>query len=524
MIDRSGYWPSLLTFSGLLFCGGAVRAQQPSTTRPNILFILTDDQRWDAAGYAGNPVVKTPIIDSLAHVGLCFLNAFVTTPISAASRASLLTGMYERTHGYTFRQGPLKEQYMQQSYPVLLRQNGYTTAYFGKFGVTYPGAKKLFDVADHYDRRSKYPDRRGYFYQTIAGDTVHLTRYTGYEAVRFLREADLSKPFCLTLGFSAPHAHDPAEEQYFWQPESDTLYSEQRIAPPRLAEDRYFESLPEAVRKGYNRIRWGWRYDTPEKYQHSVKGYYRMISEIDREIGTLRQILRERGIDRNTIIIFMGDNGGYATGQGWRDAPLYTQNYPLKCGKGSAYEGGIREPMIVCWPGVTAGGTRCDSYVMAEDIYPSILEMAGVKRYSVPQIIDGRSFVPLLDGSGDPSRGRDLFWNFPNIWGETGPGIGSTCTVRSGDWKLVYFYETGVKELYNIADDIGEEHNLAPERPDLVRKLSSRLGKYLRKADAQRPSFKATGLPCPWPDEVGMSVPDKVQELVAGPFVFQENA
>ena len=180
--------------------------------------------------------------------------------------------------------------------------------------------------------------------------------------------------------------------------------------------------------------------------------------------------------------------------------------------------------MIVCWPGVTAGGTRCDSYVMAEDIYPSILEMAGVKRYSVPQIIDGRSFVPLLDGSGDPSRGRDLFWNFPNIWGETGPGIGSTCTVRSGDWKLVYFYETGVKELYNIADDIGEEHNLAPERPDLVRKLSSRLGKYLRKADAQRPSFKATGLPCPWPDEVGMSVPDKVQELVAGPFVFQENA
>ena len=155
MIDRSGYWPSLLTFSGLLFCGGAVRAQQPSTTRPNILFILTDDQRWDAAGYAGNPVVKTPNIDSLAHEGLCFLNAFVTTPISAASRASLLTGMYERTHGYTFRQGPLKEQYLHQSYPVLLRQHGYTTAYFGKFGVR---DRRLFRGPRLRERRKKDRD------------------------------------------------------------------------------------------------------------------------------------------------------------------------------------------------------------------------------------------------------------------------------------------------------------------------------------------------------------------------------
>ena len=99
--------------------------------------------------------------------------------------------MYERTHGYTFRQGPLKEPYMQQSYPVLLRASGYTTAYFGKFGVTYPGAQRLFDAADLYDRRGKFPDRRGYFYKTIDGDTVHLTRYTGYEAQRFLREVCL---------------------------------------------------------------------------------------------------------------------------------------------------------------------------------------------------------------------------------------------------------------------------------------------------------------------------------------------
>ena len=218
--------------------------------------------------------------------------------------------------------------------------------------------------------------------------------------------------------------------------------------------------------------------------------YASLIEGMDKSLGDLMDWLEENGEADNTVIIFMGDNGGYATGAHWRDEPLYTQNYPLKCGKGSAYEGGIREPMIVSWPGHTSGGTRCDIPVMAEDLYPSILEMAGIR-------VDGKSFVPLIDGDGDPSKGRDLFWNFPNLWGETGPGIGSTCTVRSGDWKLIYFYETGEKELYNIPGDIGEEHDLAAMHPDIVKKLSSKLGRYLRSVDAQRPSFKATGLPCP---------------------------
>ena len=151
---------------------------------------------------------------------------------------------------------------------------------------------------------------------------------------------------------------------------------------------------------------------------------------------------------------------------------------------------------------MTEPGSRCDSYILAEDIYPSVLDMAGVRYDDAPQHIDGKSFVPLLNGAGDPSKGRNLYWNFPNLWGETGPGIGSTCTVRSGDWKLIYFYESGKKELYNIPDDIGEENDLAQERPDIVKKLSKELGKYLRKAGAQRPSFKATGMPCPWPDEI----------------------
>jgi len=140
-------------------------SQIQKVRQPNIVFILTDDQRWDALGYAGNKIIHTPRIDKLASDGTYFKKAFVTTPICAASRASILTGMYERTHGYTFQQGPLKEPYMRLTYPVILKQHGYYTGFFGKLGVTYKNAVGLFDKAEIYDREDKYPNRKGYFLQ-----------------------------------------------------------------------------------------------------------------------------------------------------------------------------------------------------------------------------------------------------------------------------------------------------------------------------------------------------------------------
>ena len=231
--------------------------------------------------------------------------------------------------------------------------------------------------------------------------------------------------------------------------------------------------------------------------------YASLIEGMDKSLGDIMDWLEKNGEADNTIILFMGDNGGYASGSGWRDEPLFTQNYPLTAGKGSAYEGGIREPMIVAWPKVVKPGTRCDKYLMIEDYYPTILEMAGITDYQTPQPIDGVSFVPLLKQTGDPSEGRSLYWNFPNIWaGEHGPGIAATCTIRQGDWKLIYFYETGKKELYNIPEDISEKHDVAASHPDIVKRLSADLGTYLRSVDAQRPAFKATGKAVPWPDEV----------------------
>lgn len=204
----------------------------------------------------------------------------------------------------------------------------------------------------------------------------------------------------------------------------------------------------------------------------------------------------------NTIIIFMSDNGGLASEPYWRDGPIHTQNYPLNSGKGSLYEGGIREPMIVCWPGVVESNTSCGKYVMIEDFYPTILEMAGIKDYQTTSPIDGISFIPLLTQKGDPSLHRPLIWNFPNNWGNDGPGINFVCSIRKDEWKLVYFYESGKKELFNIPGDISEKNDVSSQHPDIVKLLSKELGEYLRKVDGQRPTFKETEKPCPWPDEI----------------------
>ena len=222
---------------GLLsvFCGlsGLNAQQKVKAEKPNVIFILTDDQRFDAVGYAGNKFVETPEMDDLAKSGTYFKSAIVTTPICAASRASILTGLHERAHNFNFQTGNIREEYMANSYPTLLKENGYHTGFYGKYGVRYSDLDKQFDQYESYDRNNKYNDKRGYFYKTIGKDTVHLTRYTGQKAIDFIdNNTENKKPFCLSLSFSAPHAHDPAEAQYFWQNTTDELLTETTIPAP----------------------------------------------------------------------------------------------------------------------------------------------------------------------------------------------------------------------------------------------------------------------------------------------------
>lgn len=438
------------------------------TKKPNILFILTDDQRFDELGYAGNKIIQTPEMDKLASEGVYFSNALVTTPICMASRASILTGLYERTHGYTLMTKNLDDKYIQQCYPLIMKQNGYYTGLFGKLGVNINGAEELFDVLDDYDRDDKSKDRRGYFYKTIDGDTVHLTRFTGYQAQEFIKNAPADKPFCLSLSFSAPHAHDPAPEQYFWQQKSDHLYSDVTIPDPPLADSIYFKKLPVEVQKGLNRTRWSWRFDTPEKYQHSVKGYYRMITEVDQEIGEIRALLRERGLEENTVIIFMGDNG-------------YFLGERQLAGKWLMYDNSIRVPMMIYDP--RAKKHRDVEDIVANiDIPKTILDLAHVE---IPESYQGISLVPYLNNENIPEKRSSML--VEHLFRM--PFIPSSEGIRTDEWKYFrYRFISDSEELYNLKNDPLETSNLAkdPVYSKIVTELRQECDGLIKKYEDQK--------------------------------------
>lgn len=412
--------------------------------RPNIIFILTDDQRWDALGVAGNSIIKTPQMDNLAKKGVYFKNAFSTTPICAASRASILTGLYERTHNYTFQKPSLQVQYTNLMYPKILKENGYHVGFYGKLGVAIDRPEQYFDESDFYDRGPR-SDKGGYFYKKLGSDTVHLTRYAGQQAQDFISNAPKDKPFCLSVSFSAPHGHDSSVEQYFWQEKSNSLYEDIVFPRPSLGEDLYFDRLPIEVKNGFNRVRWKWRFDTPEKYQRMMRGYYRMITEIDDEIGALRNLLAKKGQAENTIFIIMGDNG-YFTG----DRQL--------ADKWLMYDPSIRVPLIIFDPRMPNKARTVSDMVLNIDITQSILDFAEIKS---PVNYQGESLKPYLNRS-DYSLHRD-FILIEHLWKL--PDIPSSEGIRTDKWKYFkYRYIQAPEELYDLEKDPMETKNLAQEQ------------------------------------------------------------
>lgn len=458
------YKNSIVLFFSLFLGLSFVNAQHNNNEeKPNIIFILTDDQRFDAIGYAGNEYVKTPEMDALAKAGTYFNSAIVTTPICAASRASILTGLHERTHNFNFQTGNFREEYMENSYPTILKNNGYFTGFYGKYGVYYDDLDTQFDVYESYDRNNRYHDRRGYFYKTIDKDTVHLTRYTGQQAINFIDQAPADKPFALSLSFSAPHAHDLAEDQYFWQNTTDPLLQDVTIPKPALADDKYFEAQPKIVRDGFNRLRWEWRYETPEKYQHSLKGYYRMISGIDLEIKKIREKLKEKGLDENTVIIVMGDNG-------------YFLGERQFAGKWLMYDNSIRVPLIVYDPRVKKH-QDIDEMVLNIDIPHTIADLAGVK---APKTWQGKSLMPLVNQETN-TIARDTIliehlWDFSEIPPSEG--------VRTNKWKYFrYINDKSIEELYNLENDPQEINNLIGKKKHkkVADKLRSKLEELIKE-------------------------------------------
>lgn len=492
------------------FCQGAEPVKHP-----NIIMFLVDDMGWQDTSVPFwirktpfNERYHTPSMERLAKEGIMFTQAYASS-VSSPTRVSLITGMNAARHRVTNwtleRNKPVDGKSDVLTYPdwnvngvqpadtiphtayatllpQILKDNGYYTihcgkAHFGAMGT--PSADPLncgFDVniAGHAaggpgsylgtenfgnsERGSYTPPWGVPGLEKYHGDSIFLTEALTREALKALDKArNTGKPFYLYMAHYAVHI-------------------------PLYADKRFFDKY---LYMGLN---------------ESEARYSSMIEGMDKSLGDIMDYLEKNGLAENTVLLFMSDNGGFSLRP--RAGELHTHNKPLNSGKGSAYEGGIREPMIVKWPGKTRPGTRCNDYLIIEDFFPSILEIAGIKRYSTVQTVDGRSFVPMLLGKGTTSNGRDLFWHFPNNWGPTGPGIGTTSTVRSDDWKLIYFYEDSHFELYNIISDIGELNNLAASRPLKVRELARKLGTYLRSVNAQRPFYKITGKPVPWPDEV----------------------
>ncbi len=442
-----------------LFGGIDSGSQSP---KPNILFILTDDQRFDAAGYAGHPILKTPNIDGLAARGVRFPNTFVTTPICAASRASILTGRYERTHKYTFGTLPLASQLCETSYAGILRKAGYRTGLIGKVGVTYAQGEgaKLFDFLSPIG----YPFLR----KLPSGEVRHIDQMATDRAIKFLNDQPTQQPFCLSISFNSPHAEDGSlENLYPWPKTVDGLYEDAKIPIPAPIEEERFRAEPEFLRKAMNRSRWFWQFDTPEKYVKNVRSYYRMISGIDVEVGRLLDELKKLKLADNTIIVFMSDNGYFLGERGLS-------------GKWVHYEESLRVPLVIVDPRASADrrGKSVDGMALNIDVAPTVLDYAGLK---VPEEYQGQSLAPLIEGK-KPTWRKDFFCEHLMV----DPTIPQWEGVRGERYVYArYFGQTPAFEfLHDLKLDPKELKNLAtnPSYADELAKMRLRL-EELKKAN-----------------------------------------
>lgn len=467
MLTRREFLGASAAGLGALAFGRGCRPRQGGAARPNFLFILTDDQRFDTLGCAGNPIIRTPNIDRLARNGIRFERAFVTTPICAASRASILTGTYERTHGYTFTKPPLSRSFMDISFPALLRKAGYRTGLVGKFGVAVAEGVEngMFDFA----RFDGLP-----YVQTISGVERHMTEVEGDGVIDLLRDARPDQPFCLLWCPWAPHADDENPQQYFWPPAVDGLYKDTVIPVPKMAAPEYYDAQPPFLKNTMSRTRWAWRFDTPQKYQDMVRGYYRMISGIDLVLGRILDELARLGLDRTTVIVFTSDNGYFLGERGYADKWLM-------------YEPSIRVPLIVFDPRAplrNRGLVRRD-LVLNIDLGPTLLDMAGVP---IPSHVQGRSLRPLL-GRGTPAWRSEIFCE--ELWDH--PEIPRSECVRTERWKYIqYPTHPEYVELFDLVKDPDEKKNLAgdPAHARVLAALRERCGRWIRTLLEDQTKFR----------------------------------
>ena len=457
-------------------------AEAPSDP-PNVVLILADDLGYtDVNPYTPHdpyaphkqPFYETPNIDRLAQQGMLFTDAYASASNCAPTRAALMSGQYyPRQPIYTVGSGARGEAAHRALRPAenatvlprdkvtvaeVLQDAGYATGFMGKWHLgdppTHGPEQQGFDVniggysAGHPEWSGGYyqPDNNPHIDSTRIGE--YLTDYLARKASEFIR-AHQDEPFYLQLAHYTPHG--PLQVP-------DARAAKYRTKPPANG--------------------------------HDNAAYAAMIESLDRSVGRILHTLAHLGLAENTLVIFTSDNGGHG---GYHSIGLaengFTDNAPLKGGKGSFYEGGIRVPLLVRWPGRIPPGSASTEPVTSLDVYPTLLDAAGIPPPD-DYVLDGRSLLPVLTGT-DATLDRDaLYWHFPGYLQAYEPGHWRTTPVsviRAGPWKLLTFYEDDRLELYHLGDDLSERHNLADERPVKRRQLHQQLTRWLDAMDAPFP-------------------------------------
>ena len=475
-------------------------AQRQADRPPNVLFLLADDLGWaDVAFNNPETFYETPHLDRLAAEGLRFTQAYAASPVCSPTRASLLTGRTPARLGTTnyfgapqpdvilasaengdtslerFRNLPLLPAAYEDRLALeeitlaeVLREAGYATYFAGKWHLGGEGFSPLeqgFDVNVAGDSRGGPYGPGRYFHPfgmpnlaSQPGD--HLPARLAQETVAFLREHK-DQRWLAWLSFYSVHTPLMGREDLV-----------ERYRAKRKALDR----APIWGQEGERRVRLS--------QEHAV--YAAMVHALDEAVGIVLEALDELGLTDDTLVVFFSDNGGLSTSEG-----RPTSNWPLRTGKGWLYEGGLREPCVVRWPGKVEAGGSCDTPILSTDFMPTLLAATG---HALPEVeLDGASFLDLLTGEGGLGA-RTLHWHYPH-WGNQGGFPGGA--IRSGDWKLVERFTDGSVELYDLAVDIGEAGDQAGEKPELAARLRAELQSWRESVGARlpRPNPLVSGAP-----------------------------
>lgn len=497
MIQRFKTSMMLLGIAASAFAKGAEQ-------KPNVLFIMIDDYGWADVGYNGSKFYETPNIDRLASEGMVFTNGYAPAPISSPTRVSVLTGKYPARNGITdwipgYQYGlnekqlskykmiapemPLNMPLEEVIIPEAMKENGYSTYHIGKWhcaedSLYYPQYQG-YDVniggwlkgSPNGIKRSQ-GGKGAYFspyrnpYLPDGPDGEYLTDRLGDEAIKLI-DASKSKPFFMYLAFYAVHTPIEAKPEY-------VEYFKKKAHKMRLDEIQPFTKDLDWYKNADHKA-WHWK----ERVVQSDAEYAALIYSMDENIGRVLDALKKKGLDKNTIVCLLSDNGGLSTAEG---SP--TCNFPLRAGKGWLYEGGIREPFLIKYPKVVEAGSVCHNPVIGVDFYPTILELAGLP-LKPEQHVDGVSLVPFLKGDRTFDRGP-IFWHYPHYGGKGDTPGGA---IRMGDYKLIEFYEDNHVELYNLRTDISETRDLSKEKPEVAADLLKRLHDWRKACGAKMPKI-----------------------------------